>query len=196
MTAPKRPRRKRADDRLFARDLPPNTVACDTALAPFDRAAIEADRKWGMDRLVELAPPEMAAKYGKALGLLNEAIQKDDPAQVAALAQNCIKGIAAMEAAAVAAGKQPLPPKVLEVEYEGGKYAVVQDPRDTNFYAADPGTVVFTMREVVRVMTEVMKADARIEETKKHFPNAEIRDVRTSPKLPDEFWETGDPVPF
>ena len=64
--------RQKLEDRLISPSAAsPNEVACDLALGSLDRVAREMDRKWGVDRLPDLVSPEMAAKYGSAMGKLN-----------------------------------------------------------------------------------------------------------------------------
>ena len=71
---PTKPRRQRSADRVLHRDVTAVQIKCDFALAPFDRMANEMDHKWGIDRLVELVPADVAAKYGSAMAKLNQAI--------------------------------------------------------------------------------------------------------------------------
>ena len=69
---PSKPSRQKLEDRLTSPSAAsPNEVACDLALGSLDRMAREMDRKWGVDRLPDLVSPEMAAKYGSAMGKLN-----------------------------------------------------------------------------------------------------------------------------
>jgi hypothetical protein len=44
--------------------------------------AFAMDKKWGVDRLVELVSPDMAERYGAAMAKLNAAIDARDPEQV------------------------------------------------------------------------------------------------------------------
>jgi hypothetical protein len=69
---PSKPSRQKLEDRLISPlDASLNEVACDLALGGLDRMAREMDRKWVVDRLPDLVSPEMAAKYGSAMGRLN-----------------------------------------------------------------------------------------------------------------------------
>jgi hypothetical protein len=102
----KRPRRERKADRLMSPDATKAQIECDYAIAPMDRLALEMDRKWGIDRLPELVTPEMATRYGQAMAHMNECIRLGDPAKCVAAANNCIRGLHAMDAEATKLGKQ------------------------------------------------------------------------------------------
>ena len=69
-----RPQRHHKGDRLMHSGAKPEEVACDFALGPFDTAARDTERKWGINRLEGLVSPETAAKYGSAIGKLNAAL--------------------------------------------------------------------------------------------------------------------------
>jgi len=197
MTAPKRPRRQRKGDRLTGLRDRKNEIACDHAVAPFDRAARDMDRKWGIDRLQELVSPAMAAKYGEALAHLNECIAAEDPAKVADAASNCIRGMAAMEAEAIANGHQPATGAHWEYELrdenEVFRFAIIQDDREwPALKAARPDLLIFTMHEAAVALRGLSKKVA-IEAIKDHFPGAQIQN---SPQLPKSFWDHGDAIDF
>ena len=68
-------------------------IMVDMAVVAFDRTALEMDRKWGIDRLVDLVTPDMAIKYGQALARMNEAISDDsDPTLAQGRANDCVMG--------------------------------------------------------------------------------------------------------
>ena len=65
----------------------------DMAVVAFDRTTLEMDRKWGIDRLVDLVTPDMAIKYGQALARMNEAISDgSDPTLAQRRANDCVIG--------------------------------------------------------------------------------------------------------
>ena len=194
MAQTKRPRRQRAGDKFAAPALSPEQRQCDYAVAPFDRMATEMDRKWGIDRLPALVSTEMAVKYGKAICHLNAAIEAEVPEDVAAAANNCIRGMQAMDQMAEQAGHQPATGKHLEHRLEDFHFAIVLDEDEWPKLRQDrPDLMLFTMREVavaLRGMTEGLKLDA----IKNHFPDAKIAG---NPKLPQSFFDNGgDELPF
>lgn len=168
----------------------PSQRACDIAIMGFDRAAYEADQKWGMDRLPSLVPPATAARYARAYELLMRAFQNEDIDGIKAHAQNCIKGIAAMNRMAEEAGLKPMPPKVLEAEIDGLKIAVVEDPADMRFYNRSPDVVVYTLAEIQVAIKALAAQGSAIDHVKRHFPEANVTAIRPQ-KLPEKFWEDG-----
>ena len=77
---PSKPGRQKLEDRLISPSAAsPEGIGCDMALGGLDRMAREMDRKWGVDRLPDLVSPEMAAKYGSAMGKLNAG--RNNPAE-------------------------------------------------------------------------------------------------------------------
>ena len=177
---PKRPRRQKAADRILNGQLHKDQIMADYALAPFDRLAIEMDNKWGIDRLPELVSPATAKKYGMAIALLNEAIDAADPALVQARAENCIRGLHAMDAEAEAAGKPKSRPDMLEYELDGLRFAVMPD---SSYWPGirkhRPDLVLFSLREVAIALIASRADNPVIRAAKDAFPKAEIFNLDT-----------------
>ena len=197
MTSPKRPRRTNKGDRLTGLRDRKNEIACDHAVAPFDRAARDHDQRWGIDRLPELVSPALAAKYGEALAHLNECIAAEDPARVADAASNCIRGMAAMDAEAIASGHAPSTGEHWEYELrdesEVFRFAIIKNEREwPALKAARPDLLIFTMHEAAVALRGLSKKVA-IEAVKNHFPGAK---VQNSPQLPKSFFDHGDVIDF
>ena len=145
MTAP-RPI-PRLPDPLAYPPTSPDEAAADYAVAPLNRAAVAADRLWGQDALPGLVAPEMAARYGSALGKLNAAIEAGDADAIAARAAVCLRGLAAMDAAARAAGHTPPDPRIWEYELDGFCFAVLADDAEWPVLRDKrPDLLQFTMR--------------------------------------------------
>lgn len=180
-----RPSRQKKSDRLISPGATSSEIQCDYAIAPFDRVATEYDRKWGVDRLPELVAPDLAAKYGAAMAYLNECINDGDADNVAAAATNCIRGMHAMDAAAIAAGHQPSDPTIWEYTYEGRTFGVIEDGREwPAAYAKRPGLTIFTMREVAVALSAPTKVEQTLDAIKQHFPGAALEAIE--PFHPDE----------
>ena len=172
-----RPNRFNKGDRLMHSGAKPEEVACDFALGPFDTAARDMERKWGINRLEGLVPPAMAAKYGLALGHMNACIFATNPTDTAAAAANCIKGLAAMDAAATAAGHQPIPPTAQEIEVNGVLSAVLWDGNQWPVYAAlRPGVRTYTPQEVANALAAYGQTVAAVKDA---FPGARVTAVRS-----------------
>ncbi len=199
--APRKPnRRPRKSDRLLCPDATKVEIECDYACAPLDALALDMDRKWGVDRLPELVSVETAQKYGRAMAHLNECIREADPARTAAAAQNCIKGLHALDAEATAAGHQPATGEYWEYELgadegqEPFRFAIIRDQHEwPALKAKRPDLEFYTLREVAIALRANMRGPL-LAEVKKHFPAAEVTAVKPNP--PVDYANGGDEVPF
>lgn len=186
-----RPQRFNKGDRLMHSGIKPQEVACDFALGPFDTAARDMERKWGVNRLEGLVSPETAARYGSALGKLNAAMEANDPAEVAARVGVCIRGMAAMDAEAAAAGHQPIKAEAWEFDMDGKTCAVLRDDAAWPAYAAErPGVRIYTLREVANALAAYGGMVASVKDA---FAGAQVTAVRQRTPLETEL---DDEVPF
>jgi hypothetical protein len=182
-----RPTRQKKDDRILHKGATANEIKADLALAPFDAAVREMDRKWGIDRLPELVSVESAAKWGKAMAGLNGAIDAHDPDKVKFWVEVCLRGLASMDAEAVSLGRSVSDPDIWEHEYEGTIFGIIADGREwPAAYAKRPGIAIHTMREVAVALHE--HRNGLVNAVKLAFPGAEVKQVRR-PKadLEDDF---------
>lgn len=171
-----RPSFNRKADRLIHPGSTATDIRHDHACAGFDRAAREADIKWGQDRLIALVSPATAEKFGSALAKLNAALAGDDPAETATRAAVCLRGFAAMDAEATAAGHQPITPDAIEIEVDGKLCAVLRDQDAWPAYAAArPGVRTYSLREVANALAAYGSTVAAVKDA---FPRAEISDAR------------------
>lgn len=185
------PRRQRKGDRLLAPGASKSEIMVDHAIAPFDRAARDMERKWGVERLPELVPPDMAKKFGGAIAHLNACIEQGDPDAVAAAAANCIRGLNAMDAAATAAGHTP-PGTVAEYDLDGFHFGIVADAGD--WTAIDrPGMQIFSMREIAIALKAQFGKPVEI--VKAEFPGATVTNINPKTRTKIER-ELDDEIPF
>ena len=179
MTAPQRPRRQNRGDRLTSINATVAEVAVDHAVAPFDRVAREMEQRWGVDRLPALVSPETAGKYGFSIGRLNECIVTGDAEQAAAWAAVCIRGMAAMDAEAKAAGHDQLPPDYLEIEYDGRIFAIMRNIEEwPRLKKLRPDVFIFSAREAANALNVSQKAMTTIDAIRESIPAAEVTAVR------------------
>lgn len=176
-----RPKREKKGDRLIHPGVSATDIRVDYALAGFDRMAEQMDRKWGVDRLVELVPPEMAERYGSAMAKLNAAINAADPEQVAARAAVCMRGMEAMDRAASESGATPASDEVWVVQADGRQYGLLRDDRGwQRAQQKHPHLVLLTEREMVMALERFVQS--RLGETvvavKEAFPGAAVSGVR------------------
>ena len=180
MTAP---HRQRKHDRLTYSGAKQSEIECDFALGPLDRVAVAMDRKWGVDRLVELQTPEVARKYGARMAELNAA--------VAATAAILIANLRRMDELATAAGHKPLTPDLWEFELNGRVVAIMRETGDWRAaQAMRPGVTIYSMREVAIALEA--KADW-VDRIKATFPGAAITAVRETTELEAAL---DDEIPF
>lgn len=186
------PRYDRKSDRLITPGASSAQIRVDMACAPLDNLARKYDTVWGVDRLVTLVAPAMAEKYGAAIAHLLSAYDAEDPAATAAAAANCMKGLDAMNAQAIAAGHQPADPRVWVMEVEGRKYGFVEDAA----FAAiaernNPGVKIVTLRQAVNSL--LITENAVVAAAVKHFPGATVTAIRPRSQLETEL---ADFIPF
>ena len=180
-----RPTRQKKDDRILTKGATADEIRADMSLAPFDRAVREMDKKWGVDRLPELVSSESAAKWGKAMAGLNGAIDAKDPDKVKFWVEVCLRGLQAMDAEAVAAGRPVSDPMIWEHEYEGTVYGIIEDGREwPAAYAKRPGIAIHSMREVAVALHE--HRNGLVNAVKLAFPGAEVKRVRSKPEDLDD----------
>ena len=188
-----RPRRLKASDRMLSGPSKVEEQAVQMTMAPFDRAAKEADDHWGIDLLPELVEPELAQKYGQALGKLNAAIDACDQAMVAKYVGVCVRGMQAMHEAAVAAGRQPVSHEVWTVEINGKVYGLVRDDRSWAKLAQQmPNVELLSSREMALAIEVYKRSETGklLEAAGQAFPEAEV----TRLVLSEDSLE--DPIPF
>jgi len=188
---PKRPTRQRKADRVLHSGVTQEEIRCDYAVAPFDHMAHAMDRKWGVDRLVELVPPEMAERYGAAMAKLNAAIDAADPEQVSLRAGVCMRGMAAMDQAATEAGAEPASQDVWLVQADGREFGLLRDARAwQSVQEKHPGVRLISEREMVLAIEMYQRslAGQMVQAVKDSFPQADVI------KIPNDNLE--DELPF
>jgi hypothetical protein len=191
MTAPKRQRR---DDRLIHPGATETEIRCDRILGPFDTAARAMDLKWGVDRLPELVTPETADRWGKAMANLNAAIAAQDPETLTARVSACIRGFAAMDAEAAAAGHQPITPRALEFTLDGKTCAILKDDAAWPAYAAQrPGVRIVGLGEIINALRLYDSAVTTAAPVVAAFPGATITSIRQPSPLAQAL---NDDIPF
>jgi len=188
---PKRPVRQRKSDRILHSGVTQEEIRCDYALSPFDHMAFAMDKKWGVDRLVELVSPEMAEKYGSAMAKLNAAIDARDPEQVSLRAGVCMRGMQAMDQAATQSGAEPASRDVWLVQADGREFGLLRDARAwQSVQEKHPDVRLITEREMVLAIEMYQRSltGQMVEQVKSSFPQADVI------KIPNNSLD--DPLPF
>lgn len=179
---PTRPRRQRKHDRItYGGKVTNEEIAVDHALAPLDAAAREADRTWGVDRLIELVSPETAMKFGRVLGRINDAIEANDAQAAAKDVAIAIRGYAAMDKEAREAGHTPPDPRVVVVgvpDGSGASYGILLDDRLWKRASEEyPGVRLFTLQEIAILIHET-GGSPLVDAVKAAFPGATITGIK------------------
>lgn len=191
-TKPRPPRFNKKSDRMITPGASAAEIRCDMACAPLDNLARHYDAIWGIDRLVTLVSPAMAEKYGAAIAHLHSSYDAEDPAATVAAAANCMKGLDAMNAQAIAAGHQPADPRVWMVEIEGHKYGFVEDAAFVAIAERNnPGVKIATLRQAVVALNPERFGMAR--DIIAAFPGATITAIRPRSQLAEEL---NDEIPW
>lgn len=159
------------------------------SLTQLDDLANAMERKWGIDRLTRLVPPEAQARWDATLKAYED--EWTPQADKDAMMMRAWRG---MDAAATAAGAEPLPPGLWEQRADDGTIVIIcRDAEHAQveiLRAKHDGRTVatWTLEEVVRV---VMCANgAVINQIKTTWPGATVERDRPRP-----VFDGDDPVP-
>lgn len=183
-------------DRLLAPGATPGEIAADYATQPFDLVAREMEQRWGIGRLVALQTPEVASKFGQRMAELNEALNAGNPQEAARLSAICIANLRRMDELATAAGHQPMPPEVWEIEIDGKPVIILRDPDLWPVLKAIRGDVKFYTAREVAVAIKAKMDGAWLDEIKREFPGAQVAAIRrTEPETALER-DLDDALPF
>lgn len=187
-------RQRRRPDRMTSPDLVArkHAITIDRIVGPLALKQSEMDRKWGTDRLPSLAPPELAQRFGIALERFEQAMMEEtpDPDFIRGRVENLIRGYAALDAAAEAAGATRPPPTTWHLRVGDKPCVIVLDRHDMRDVAAMmPDALIYTAEEIEHLLE--MDHFALIRATKEAFPGAEIREVRAKKPAP-----IVDEIPF
>lgn len=141
-----------------------------------DETACEMEAKWGADRLRLLVSPDLREKFDRQRYLFNQAIWHGELEDVRREAGRMVTAWLVLDKAAVAAGKDPLSPKVWEVALAGGRVAaIVPTGHDVHAVVADGReVVVYTLEEIGRLLSNYPD----IAVAKATFPGATITEIR------------------
>jgi len=108
--------------------------------------------KWGVGRLLELAPPDLLAKWNSQMSKLNEAILAGDVMLVEDLVVGSCRGLEALQRSAIALGHIPFSPEFAEVAMDDGTvYRVVGLYSDAGALEGSAERPVISVGELCRV---------------------------------------------
>lgn len=158
------------------------------AIKPVDRVAADMERKWGASRLPFLVSPDLAGKFGSARDKWHAAVRAGDPELVRAKGEVVVRGWQALDAAATAAGHEPMPAQVWSATHEGRRYAVCARTEDAHKVAVELGSGITVLSLSELLMGWQMLAERRmVEAAKAVFPGATVEKLDKA---------RGDVLPF
>lgn len=163
------------------------------ALHEYDRAATAMEAKWGIDRLPWLVEQGLRGRFEAQMDKLNEAIesQHDVEHQVSVT----LRGLAALEQAAIAAGHEPLTGDYWEAQMDDGKVlAITRNGYEAGKVAKEHREmVVYSVDEVAAIVSgwRKDKAGQITEIAKGMWPGAAVEKVKTRTEK-----ELNDEIPF
>lgn len=173
------PNRKKRHDRILGGMSSADEIRCDMVTGPLDEATRQMDRKWGVDRLPDLVGIQTADKWGQALANLNAAIQSGDVEITKARTAACIRGLAVMDAEAVAAGASTSDPDIWEAEHDGMRVGVIRDGVEWQAAAAKrPDLTIVFMKELVVALHAYRSALPVVNAVKGAFGGAHIVNIK------------------
>jgi len=148
------------------------------ALHRYDDAVSKVERKWGVDRLIWVVGGDLRDRFEAQMDLLNAAIDKMD--DVEHQVDVTLRGVAALERAAIAAGVQPLSGEWVEGKMDDGRVlAIVPNDYEVSRVKRDNREmVVYSVDEIGRLLAD-WDASKTVDAVKAVFPGATVEKVRT-----------------
>lgn len=191
MVAKKTTRQRPKPSKVYYQPTQPAMRRMQDALHRYDDVVSEVEGRWGVDRLVWLVGGDLRDRFEQQMDRLNAAIDKCDPS-IEHEVEVTLRGVAALEAAAIAAGAKPLTGDYIEgrtpdgrviaitaTGYEAGK--VKRDNREM---------VVYSVDEIGRIIEGLNKEAPVVDAIKNAFAGAEVVSVKPVPANLD------DEIPF
>lgn len=191
MVAKKTTRPRPKPSKVYYQPTQPAMRRMQDALHRYDDVVSEVEGRWGVDRLVWLVGGDLRDRFEQQMDRLNAAIDKCDPS-IEHEVEVTLRGVAALEAAAIAAGAKPLTGDYIEgrmpdgrviaitaTGYEAGK--VKRDNREM---------VVYSVDEIGRIIEGLNKEAPVVDAIKNAFAGAEVVSVKPVPANLD------DEIPF
>lgn len=129
----------------------PEQATINQILYGLDLARHRAELRWGVGRLIELAPEDLRNKWVAQGEKSVSAIIANDVALVEELVAGSIRGWDALERSAVALGHVPYEAQFWEVMVEDVVYRVVRSAEDAHVVIFDSERPVVALEELVRV---------------------------------------------
>lgn len=166
------------------------------AVRAHDQAFVSMEAKWGIDVLPSLVAPETAAKFARACSKRDEAIREGTDDEAIAKLAVVVRGLAAMEAEAEAAGHTPAAvSQWRHIDDDGTEWIFVHTHDEAKRLVAAgekaAGRQIWSLPEVVRMLSA--SSLVAVLKAKDMMPQAEIVAARRRSKS-EELLD--DEIPF
>ena len=165
------------------------------ALHRYDDVVSRYEAKWGVDRLPWLVGTDLRERFEQQMDKLNKAI--DDRVDVDHQVEVTLRGVEALERAAIERGAQPLTGDYIEAAMPDGRVlAITRTSWDVaKVKRENREMVVYSAEEVAMLIakSEEDKAGALVSKIKDTFPGAVVESVKPKTKT-EEFLD--DNIPF
>ena len=160
------------------------------ALHRYDDRVSEVERKWGVDRLIWVVGGNLRDRFEAQMDKLNAAIDRME--DVEHQVDVTLRGVAALEQAAIAAGVQPLKGEWIEGKMPDGRVlAIVPNDYEVSRVKRDNREMlVYSVDEIGRLLAAWDESKA-VDAVKAVFAGATVEKVKT--KLEKEL---NDEIPF
>lgn len=160
------------------------------AIIPLDKMVSDLETVWGPSRLIELASPEMAAKFGSAKARLDAAVMAVDAPEVTKRVGVLMRGYVALAKHAQDNGHKPMAPETFSITSpQGNKYVFAKNNNDAHLAAKiSEGARVYSIEEIARII-DCWEAGKFTNAVKEHFPGATVTEVNNKPAAD---WKEGD----
>lgn len=162
------------------------------ALERLDEVASRCERTWGVDRLPRLVAVDLAERFYRQKGKLDDVVVAGSPADQEYEAGRMVNAWMALDAAARAAGAEPASAKYMEARMSDGRLCVVCSDLEGHHHFVRQregrAAVVWNMEEIVRVI----EGQDLVNRTKHLFDGAVVEEVRVRPEVN---WKRGDELP-
>jgi len=160
------------------------------ALHRYDDRVNDVERKWGVDRLIWVVGGDLRDRFEAQMDKLNAAIDKME--DVEHQVDVTLRGVAALEQAAIAAGVQPLKGEWIEGNMPDGRVlAIVPNDYEVSRVKRDNREmVVYSVDEIGRLLA-AWDESKTVDAVKAAFHGATVEKVKTRTEK-----ELNDEIPF
>jgi len=167
-------------------------------LIQYDLVMSEAELRWGVDRLPYLVSAELRDRFHEQMDKMNVAIDKVDPIAVEEEVQTTIRGIKALEKAAVLAGASELTGEHWEAPMKDGKVLAIAktDAEVSRVQKDNRNVIVYSVAEIGRIIGAWREnEEAKTLDAIKGMFDGAVVDSVTKQKTLTEV-ELNDEIPF